>query len=102
MQMPRWAVAVGLFLSLGCGGPILDPDAQEDWAIKPVCGDGRCTGRESNATCPVDCSAPPPDAGVATAPVVSNVQVSAITQGGATISWSLNQFATGQVEYGLT
>jgi hypothetical protein len=34
--------------------------------------------------------------------IISGISVSAVTQTGATISWSVSQYATGQVEYGLT
>ena len=36
------------------------------------------------------------------APAISSVQVSDITQTGATVSWSTSEAATSQVEYGLT
>ncbi len=36
------------------------------------------------------------------APVIANVTASAISANSATISWDLNEFATGQVEYGET
>ena len=47
-------------------------------------------------------SAPPREAGPVAGPEISEVKASAITDRGATISWSLNEVATGQVEYGET
>src|SRR5436853_7249822 len=37
-----------------------------------------------------------------TAPVISGVAVSAITGSGATITWTTNEAASSEVEYGLT
>ena len=31
------------------------------WAAKPFCGDGRCKGSETPASCPEDCGEPEPD-----------------------------------------
>lgn len=44
---------------------------------------------------------PPPSADT-TPPVISNVAYYNVTQTGATISWLLNEYASGQVEYGPT
>ncbi len=44
-------------------------------------------------------SVPPP---TATAPAISGVGANAITQTGATITWTSNVIATGQVQYGET
>jgi len=44
---------------------------------------------------------PPPAADV-TAPVISAVAVSAITQTGATVTWTTDEPATSQLDYGLT
>jgi hypothetical protein len=30
--------------------------AASAWAVKPACGDGKCTGGETAASCPGDCS----------------------------------------------
>lgn len=47
-------------------------------------------------------STPTPPVGDTTAPTVSNLTASYITQTGCTISWSLTEPATGWVEYGLS
>ena len=59
-----------------------------------VCPDGICNGNETLQTCPQDCDR--------TSPVISNVASSNITQSGATISWTTDEAADSQVEYGLT
>lgn len=45
-------------------------------------------------------AAPPP--ADTTSPVISNVSATAVTTGGATISWSTNESSDTQVDYGLT
>jgi len=54
------------------------------------------------AGAPVPPPPPPPDPSDKTAPVVSNVVVSLITQTSATISWITNEQSTSVIQYGLT
>jgi cysteine-rich repeat protein len=46
------------FIFIASLGLLLLPAAAQ--AAKPVCGDGKCGGGETAATCPADCAAPPP------------------------------------------
>jgi chitodextrinase len=56
-------------------------------------------GNVSDPSDPVSVTTPAPDV---TPPVISSVAVSGISQSGATVSWTTDEAATTQVEYGLT
>jgi cysteine-rich repeat protein len=47
----RW-LAAGLLVACLAGA--------NAWAAKPFCGDGKCNGGETPASCPADCGEPPP------------------------------------------
>ncbi len=55
---------------------------------------GACDGGTGTST--------PPTTGDTAAPAITNIQVSAIGHFGATITWTTNELATSQVEYGAT
>ncbi len=44
----------------------------------------------------------PPSGGDTTAPIISGVSITGVTSAGATISWTTDEAATGQVSYGTT
>lgn len=58
---------------------------------------------KSGSNCPAEVIATPtPNVTDTTPPVISNVTVTNITDTTATINWTLNEPASGQVKYGLT
>lgn len=58
--------------------------ASEDRYVPGICGDGRCTGTETNATCPADCQAAAPvsgDISTLAAAVLSNGNIAVLNSG---------------------
>lgn len=73
-------------------------------SVPVLCGNGLCQTGEDNANCPTDCipGPPPPPVPDTTPPIISNIQVLAITTSTARITWTTNESATSIVDYGLT
>jgi cysteine-rich repeat protein len=54
---------IGVFSSAGLAAALVAVmmlGASAAWAAKPVCGDSKCNGGETPASCPADCGTPPP------------------------------------------
>lgn len=55
----------------------IDVKLERVGAVRPACGDGRCTGKETAASCPQDCSPTRPGASAGTARLTVNIHPAA-------------------------
>jgi parallel beta-helix repeat protein len=93
-----------MLLVVGCGGGGVDRPVPDPCDGVTCAGHGTCAVTAGNASC--TCDGGYQAAGLTcvalAGPVISDVTAQDITQTSAKIGWTLNEPATGQVDYGTT